>query len=289
MPISIYNDEVLLLWREGHTLEPVPLSTVRCAGTENDTTCWANVGGAAADLLPNLGPRWTDRHANGSQHHSFQSAVPLQSLSAPDETSGAQEFDFEQFVDFDRFTAPEDEPQNQFPPGISQLVDDGTSPEPQPQLFQDYSDTHVQYRSPSSPYIGETTSSASSMLPLTDWSTPSTCSLPDTAESQQMPGTIERASKLQLPPFATSLACSTRPKFKCDACPRKTFTLAKDLKRHQASASSCPAAAKQQKKRQFTRTCGSVYTRKDTLLRHLQRANARDGDAVHTHFLVPRA
>jgi RNase P subunit RPR2 len=257
---------------------------------------------------------WTDQQVNGSQNQYFGGVASAQSFYALDEsvpsgTSSAELFDFDQFFDFDLLTRPENEPQNQYPPGISQFVDGGIGRHPQSQFSQSYSEINVQRRSPSSLINQETAQASSSTSPSADWSTRSISPLTNSDTADEVLQPISQASKMEISPAAKSFTCPTckeffsselryrqhhrrgycsaRQNYKCDACER-TFTLAKDLKRHQGSASSCPAATKQQKKHQFTCTCGNTSTRKDTLLRHFQRANARDGDNVHK-FLPTQA
>lgn len=70
----------------------------------------------------------------------------------------------------------------------------------------------------------------------------------------------------------------------CDAC-GITFALEKDLKRHQGQEGSLPACRKietaGQQFKPFACTCGRSFTRKDTLQRHMNNLNEREGNEQH--------
>ncbi|KAF1940319.1 hypothetical protein EJ02DRAFT_232090 [Clathrospora elynae] len=75
------------------------------------------------------------------------------------------------------------------------------------------------------------------------------------------------------------------PKSTCNACGR-TFKHPKDLKRHQGqrgSTSSCPALRTQSSQlKPFACSCDErSYTQKDSLQRHMDRENVKEGGLRH--------
>ena len=220
--------------------------------------------------------------------------------SAPVRASSLEQFDMSQFIDINLLVMPESEPQDQSPPGIGQFIDGGFGQCSQPQYLQHNFEinSHRSFCTPSISANAQSSSSASSSaIPSSRSTSPST----NTHTSDKLAQQASTTGKMIIASTVTSFQCSTckeiflnehryrkhrrgdctsRTIHRCEACDR-TFTLEKDLKRHQGSASSCPAAKKLQTRKQFTCICGSAYTRKDILLRHFQRANARDGDSVH--------
>jgi hypothetical protein len=74
--------------------------------------------------------------------------------------------------------------------------------------------------------------------------------------------------------------CTAKHACKCG----KSYTLIKDLRRHQGSsktsASSCPATASEQRPKGFVCVCSRSFLRKDSLLRHINRELAK-GNSLH--------
>ncbi|KAF2108204.1 hypothetical protein BDV96DRAFT_672314 [Lophiotrema nucula] len=272
-------------------------TTGRIPGTENVSTSLDDIGGCS------IGDSswWMDQLVNSSL--CLEGAAQTQSSSTLHESvsieiSSTDDTQLEQFFDFDLLAAPMDEPRSLSPPGISQFVNDGFGLASQPQLSQQDHEIELQYpnlfdldaqdsrQSPSSASLSATS--------LTRSTSPSTSS----HASDDAP----QLGRVMIPVIAKALLCSTcndsfsselryrhhirrnacvaRQSFKCHACER-SFTLAKDLNRHQRSAKSCPAASSQLSTGRYTCTCGKSYTRRDTLLRHFERANKSDGDNIH--------
>lgn len=259
---------------------------------------------------------WTEISSDALQgYESVGESQPFgtQNSSVQSGTSDSEYLNWEDFIDLDLLATHEHEPHDAFPLEITQAAGELSAQNSQFQFSPDNLDNHVQQPPLGLQYVisvadanKELESHLRSSSSLSSSESCPTSSASPTS-SGPMPKDVPDGKKEISSTWAT-FACSTckeafanesryrkhmrqrnctvtRMKFTCKACERP-FQLGKDLKRHQGltgSATSCPALkASNRHFKQFACSCDKhSYTRKDSLQRHMNRDNAREGSQLH--------
>lgn len=223
-------------------------------------------------------------------------------LSTFGEGLDSEQLNFDEFIDFSQSNSKRICPYDQLPSPISQLDIESISQVSPQDVSQAVTDINSGHSSTEIINIGVSTHYSSSNLPHISNSTGPKSSPPDSEMVDRGSRSNVTTTKMAISTLKSSYTClacgeslptrlcfrshirrgcsDTRQAYRCDTC-KRTFTLAKDLKRHQGSASSCLKSSQESKKIQFPCICGRRFTRKDTLLRHLRVANKPLGANKH--------
>jgi hypothetical protein len=222
--------------------------------------------------------------------------------SALTRTSNMEYYDNAQYINPSLLTTQGHESQPCFPSEISQLTKGVLTQDSQSQISPNFLPTSVQQPSPA----------LSSFMPRFEQAStfqPSPPSIPSPANSATQSISLSGNSyvsdktpdsKKQISPIRSSLVCNTCTETlssslryrqhvgrrscqavvpRCQHC-GKPFKQPKNLTRHLKS--SCPVLkATSSQGEPFICTCAKTYPRKDSLQRHMDRANARENQQQH--------